>query len=270
MIKGDLLAKGRTAEVYLWGDDQVLKLFYDWCPPPWVERETKIAEAISQTDIPAPKCFGPVIVDGRQGIVFQRIQGFSLLKLMTSNPLHIAQYARLMADLQSQIHRQDGSALPPLRDWLRKDIQEAKPLSRTLRDFACRVLEDLPDGHALCHFDFHPDQIMMTAQGPMVLDWMTAFQGDPRADVARTSVILTMGSAAHMGWVTRTLVGVARRQVHRSYLKQYIGHNKGTDLITIRKWMIPIGAARLNEEIGEEEGTIVRFLDDAFKQKRSA
>jgi hypothetical protein len=27
-----LIAKGRTAEVYLWGDNRVLKLFHDWCP----------------------------------------------------------------------------------------------------------------------------------------------------------------------------------------------------------------------------------------------
>jgi len=27
-----LIAQGRTAEVYAWQDNQVLKLFYAWCP----------------------------------------------------------------------------------------------------------------------------------------------------------------------------------------------------------------------------------------------
>ena len=176
----------------------------------------------------------------------------------------MAHYARLLADIQSRIHRQDGSALPPLRNSLRKSIQEAESLDRNLRDFACKVLGDLPDGTALCHFDFHPDQIMMTTRGPVVLDWMTAFQGDPQADVARTLILLDMANIAHMGWITRGLVAVARRQIHKSYLKQYLVHNEATNLTTIKKWMIPVAAARLNEKIKKEEGTIVRFLRDAL------
>ncbi len=267
MTKGNLLAKGRTAEVYLWGDNQVIKLFHEWCPVSWAQRETEIAETISRTNVPAPKCFGSVTVDNRQGIVFQRIQGPSLLRLMTSNPLRMAHYARLLADIQSRIHRQDGSALPPLRNSLRKSIQEAESLDRNLRDFACKVLGDLPDGTALCHFDFHPDQIMMTTRGPVVLDWMTAFQGDPQADVARTLILLDMANIAHMGWITRGLVAVARRQIHKSYLKQYLVHNEATNLTTIKKWMIPVAAARLNEKIKKEEGTIVRFLRDASRNR---
>jgi len=39
------------------------------------------------------------------------------------------------------------------------------------------------------------------------------------------------------------------------------------DLTAIRRWMIPIAAARLNERIVEEVGTIGRFLREEFKKK---
>src|SRR5271157_2288140 len=222
MKRGALLAKGRTAEVYFWGDTQVLKLFYDWCPRNWIQRETDVAQTISQTDIPAPKCFGTVTVDNRTGIVFQKVQGPSLLSLMTSNPVRISSYARLMADLHIQMHKNDARTLLPLRSWLTRCIQEAEALPSDLRDFARSILQELPDGKALCHFDFHPGQIIMSKEGPIVLDWMTAFQGDPLADVARTSILLTMSRTDHLKWLTRVMVGVGRRQMHRAYRKQYL------------------------------------------------
>ncbi len=36
---GKPIALGRTAEVYAWQDNQVLKLYFDWCPPDWIEYE---------------------------------------------------------------------------------------------------------------------------------------------------------------------------------------------------------------------------------------
>ena len=37
-MKGPLLARGRTAELFAWGDRQVLKLLYDWRPTSWISR----------------------------------------------------------------------------------------------------------------------------------------------------------------------------------------------------------------------------------------
>ena len=47
-------------------------------------------------------------------------------------------------------------------------------------------LAGLPDGDQLCHGDFRPDNLVLTASGPVVLDWMTATRGVPVADVVRT------------------------------------------------------------------------------------
>ncbi len=44
--KGKLIARGRTAEVYAWQDHQVLKLFYDWCPAPWIKHEVDIGRIL--------------------------------------------------------------------------------------------------------------------------------------------------------------------------------------------------------------------------------
>jgi aminoglycoside phosphotransferase (APT) family kinase protein len=259
MSKGTLIAKGRTAEVYSWGDSQVLKLFYNWCPAEWVEREARVAEVISGTAVPSPRFFGRVRADGREGIIFERVQGVSLLRQMMENPLRLGEYARLMANLHSLIRAQSAATLPHLRDWLRKSIL-AVDFDRRLKQASLERLEKLPDGTQLCHFDFHPDQIMITEDGPKVLDWMTAFQGDGQADVARTLLLLTAGNVSHLGLMTRIVVGTGRRHMKRAYLKETIRLDPKLDMRVIRSWMLPIAAARLNERIAAEEQTLLRFL----------
>jgi aminoglycoside phosphotransferase (APT) family kinase protein len=46
------------------------------------------------------------------------------------------------------------------------------------------MLEPRPDGTALCHSDFHPDNVLVTAKGPVVIERDSAAWGDPPGDVA--------------------------------------------------------------------------------------
>jgi hypothetical protein len=270
MQKGMLLAKGRTAEVFLWGDDRVLKLFYEWCPQDWIDCEASMAARVSRTSVPAPECFGAIEVDQRKGIIYQRIQGPSLLNLMLMKPLRIGYFSHLMADLHKQIHQETGMGFSPLKPWLEKSIQETTELPTDLKELCLGTLKNLPDGDRLCHFDFHPDQIIMSKGGPVVIDWMTAFQGDPLADVARTSMLLTMSQTQHYAWHTRVLVGLARIKTNREYIKHYLGQSEAIASITVSKWKIPIVAARLNEKVKGEEYSILRFLRQAQRQLKSA
>jgi len=49
-----IIARGRTAEVLAWKDQQVLKLFYDWVPAGLIARESQAARLVSALDIPTP------------------------------------------------------------------------------------------------------------------------------------------------------------------------------------------------------------------------
>lgn len=54
MSKGALIGEGRIAEIYAWGDNQVLKLFREWCVPDWVDCEAQIARTVHAAGAPAP------------------------------------------------------------------------------------------------------------------------------------------------------------------------------------------------------------------------
>lgn len=42
----------------------------------------------------------------------------------------------------------------------------------------------------ILHMDLHPDNVMLTAHGPVVIDWRNATEGPADLDVALTAVIL--------------------------------------------------------------------------------
>jgi hypothetical protein len=56
--KGPMIGEGRTAEVYLWGDGEVLKLYRAGYPAQWVDYEAKVARLVFEAGLGAPAVAG--------------------------------------------------------------------------------------------------------------------------------------------------------------------------------------------------------------------
>ena len=259
------IAQGRTAEVFAWGEGKILKLFFDWCPPDWVQHESKISQILAESYLPVPKWYGMTEVDQRQGIIYERILGRSMLSLMTARPWLLVRYAREFAGLHAGFHRCDQDGLGSLRDSLRTTIQRVEILPADTKNQVLAILEDLPDGAPLCHFDFHPGQVMITSKGPIVLDWMTAFRGEPAADVARTEIIMQVGQLPYGGQLQRSLVNVWRGEFNRVYLARYLELNPGVSRESIDRWLIPVAAGRLAEKISGEQDQLLALIQKGIK-----
>src|SRR5262249_15504970 len=159
-------------------------------PPAHAEREYVASRALHAAGVPAPAAFEVLEVGGRCGIVFERIEGVSLLGYTQVRPWSIFRAVRLLAELHAQIHRRTApAALPSFRERIAARI-EASDAPEADRKAALEQLAGLPEGAALCHGDFHPDNILLTARGPVVIDWSSASRGDPLGDVAWTSHLM--------------------------------------------------------------------------------
>ena len=260
-----LLTRGRTAEIYNWEPGTVLKLYFDWLPQEWIDREARVGAMLADLYVPSPRVLGRVSVSGRQGLVLERIEGPSMLALMSAQPWLMGRLAGKFAELHHLINTQSGAGLPQVRAGLRQAIIQVDVLGPPIKEFVLEVLDTLPDGEALCHFDFHPDQVIMTTAGPKVLDWMTAFQGARLADVARTTVMSTIsGIPEYLIPLKRALIFAARNSFHRRYLREYLRLDKGASLEVLHQWMIPVAAGRLRENLPGDTRTIIRFLEGEF------
>lgn len=258
------IAEGRTAEIYPWDDHHVLKLYRDWCPPDWVEYEVRIAHLVQEAGIPSPEASEIVEVGGRRGLIYQRLEGISMVQDLKSRPWMLLKHAHQLAELQSKIHEKSTTGLPSYKDRLRYDIEETSYLTESLRREAHDVLNQLPNGQSICHGDFHPENVLITKRGPMVIDWMNACSGSPWADVARTSLILTIGvraAAKQIPLFLRMMV----RLFHRTYLRRYRAICADTEN-EMQRWMTLIAAARLNENIIAEREMLIELVKEGFAE----
>ena len=257
--KGAPLARGRTAEIYAWGQDRVVKLFFDWVPESAVHPEVEISRNLSATTLPTPKFLGAVEAEGRRGLLYERVDGPSMVRAMTTQPWRLTRLAAQFAELHAVIHQQQGDDFPPLRPQLTWTIEHTD-LPPDLKAHALATLDHLEDGNALCHLDFHPDQVILTPRGPVVIDWMTAAQGNPLADVARTVILLRVGQLPYGGWFQRAFINAGRRLFLRTYLRRYRQLHAGLTEAAIAAWTIPLAAARLREDIPGERDALLAFL----------
>jgi Ser/Thr protein kinase RdoA (MazF antagonist) len=253
-----VIAIGRTAEVYAWNDRQVLKLFRPEWPDEAVEREASIARAVWEAGLPAPSVGNLLEVEGRRGLILERIDGPSLGTRTGARPWTVLRAARALADLHAQIHDKRVPALPSQRESLRSQIDAAPELPGRTREAVLDVLARRPHGEQLCHGDFHPENVLVTNGGMTVIDWFCASQGNPAADVARSSLLLTAAAPLSSPIPTWLLEG-GRRLFHRAYLKRYLDL-RPTDLDELRLWQPVIAAARLAECIPEEKDRLVKLI----------
>jgi Ser/Thr protein kinase RdoA (MazF antagonist) len=261
MMLGDLIGEGRTAEVFLFGADRVVKLMRPGFDSRSLITEAERAAAAFRAGAPAPKVIEMVEVDGRRGIVFERVSGPSMLDELLRGAA-ANEMAIQLASLHSRLLKLHAQGLPDVRDRLADRIDEAGLLTLGERRACKDSLSDLPDGTSLLHGDFHPGNVHLTSSRRVVIDWMDAARGAPAADVART---MLLGSPATIPPDTPDrgrLVGVIEH--FRARYAERIHRHPGCSAREVEGWALPVAAARLSEGIAHEEPSLVTMVRRAL------
>ena len=191
---------GRTSNAGIPG--QVVKLFKEGFPP-WIsQEEARITQAVFAAGVPAPEVFGEVTLDGRFGIVLGRLEGPTLLQVTRSGAVTFAQAGAIIASLGLSVHR---ISPPPealhLRGWmaaafrLEGDIVPEHVASGIL----ALIDRQQQPGDGLCHGDIHPENVIITADGPRLIDLPFSLN---RQSNTRSVVKLLSLSIAH--YLSRT------------------------------------------------------------------
>lgn len=208
--------------------------------------------------VPSPAPGQIVDVNGRRGLIYERLEGISMLQDMNARPWMLFKHARVLAELQVQINQQSITGLPTYKDRLNYDISNTSELSEDLREKVFSMLEALPDGQNLCHGDYHPGNVIITKRGPLVIDWITACSGSPWADVARSRLLLSIGAKA-AGKQVRPIIRLVVKLYHHTYLNRYqsLMPDKANEL---GRWKPVIAAGRLNEGIAPEQEALLKIV----------
>ena len=254
MSKGELIAEGRTAEVFAWGDRHVLKLYRPWWSPEDVKFEARIGRALYDAGVAAPQVGDIITVDGKLGLIYERIDGPSMDQVVFTEPERTVEMARIFARLHAELHR---TTLPDFQSQRRRfiyNIGERTPyrLDEASRQHVLDILASLPDGNSLCHGDLHPANVLMSPAGPRIIDWENACTGSPAADVARAALLLEAYPFYIEAGPNREALLATVAAFREAYLDEYTALT-GISRPLIDAWRIPVAAARLHEGIEIEE-----------------
>jgi len=246
---GQLIGQGGEAEIYAWGEGKVLKLGFPSRSRGGVEDELQAARVAHEAGVPTPAVGETIELDGRIGIVFERVDGPSMLAHLVTHLWQMRRLARQMAEVHAAIHACRAPELISLKDEIRRLVEgaEAAEVDAAAKETILRRLERLPDGDSLCHGDLHPGNVTMSARGPVVIDWTDGRRGDPLADVARTWLLLRMAELPvdRKGrWLLQPVARVVLVAFYALYLRRYRQLRPFADE-ELAAWKLPNVALRL-------------------------
>lgn len=257
--KEQIIGRGNTAEVYRLDDNKILKLFRSGLYKGIIEREYQNGIIIQNILECVPKVYEIVEINGRYGIIYEEIQGTDMLKIMIGSLWKVNDYAKQLAHYHLSIQKPISDNICTVKEKLEEDLSSVDLLSDENKEIVRKYLKKLPEGNELCHFDFHPGNVMIANNKEVILDWMTACKGDACADVARTCLLLKYGEVAHAPWIVRRLISIFQHHIYKIYIREYLAISQRS-MEDIKSWELPVASARLREWISENEKKILLQL----------
>lgn len=265
---GDIIGTGKTSSVHALSHDKVVKLFHESEPDYIPELELSILESISTTKLKTGQQFEMVKVQNRIGIIMDRIHGINTMKSLIRRPWKTAETGRKMARLHHEIHSIRVPDIVSQQEKLEQKIETSEDILKSRYDKILTYLKTLEFNDQLCHGDFHPKNIMNSEGRLTPLDWGDAHCGNAFGDVARTYIVLSSphipsGTPLLMKWMLKKY----RKILVQSYISEYLKISN-TKWQQIESWLIPVAAARIEEDISNEKEWLLNLIDNYLTNKR--
>jgi aminoglycoside phosphotransferase (APT) family kinase protein len=144
------IASGREADVFALDGGRVLRRYRRAAD---VTGEAEAMAYVAGLGFPVPEVFAAHGSD----LVMERLDGPTMAQAVVAGDLAVEAGAALLADLLRRLHE-----LP------------ARPGAT----------------QPMLHLDLHPENVMLTGRGPVVIDWCNATDGPPDLDTALSALIV--------------------------------------------------------------------------------
>ena len=244
MMNDKIVAERPGKKIYREGD-KLIKLFDKGYSKADILNEALNQARVEETDLNIPKIEAVTVVDGSWSIVMNFIEGPTLEQLMQEHPEKIDEYLELFVIFQRMVQTKRVPFLNVFIEKRNRKISAAELDATTRYDLHTR-LSGMKRHTKLCHGDFNPSNIIISADGtPYIIDWAHATQGHASADVARTYLLFYLQGKV---------------EIAEKYLKLFCKRSD-TAIQYVQKWIPIVAASRLVKAPEEEKEFLKRWID---------
>lgn len=184
---GPIVARGRDAVLIDIGAGRLLRKFPG---PRDLSTEVAVMRHVAAAGFPVPEVYD--VHDG--AMVLERIDGPTMLDHLARRPWLLGRHARVLAGLHTRLHR---IAAPP--EW-RLSYGTAGT------------------GPVVTHGDFHPGNVILGRDGPVVIDWTNGGRGLAAEEIADVWLLLA-AARPDGGRAMQLLTTVLRRRFVSIFLQ---------------------------------------------------
>ena len=253
------IGAGRTAEVYDYKDDKVLKLFYSAFSTNIIEDEYLIAKNISTTTSLVPKVYDIVHTRNRTGIVYEKIKGEMLSDYLSGNIISTRKIIRKFVQTQKKISNINVENVPSHTNKLRQKITSSCLLSDSEKEIVLKYLSII-NNNELCHGDYHPENVFVDQNHDFkVIDWANMFVGNKYLDIARTYYLIKSGQSLNGKTKLGSLIEWFGRQIIAKLYWEEVKAEEGRKEYFLPCLFIVI-ITRYDENIEQEKKRIYNYV----------
>jgi aminoglycoside phosphotransferase (APT) family kinase protein len=175
-LPGPLLASGRDSDIFEFGPNKVLRRARNARSMAY---EASVMDYVRSQGYPVPEVFD-LQADGTE-LIMERVDGPHLLGAVEAKPWRVRRLSGVLAELHKQLHEIPAPPSAPVLD---------------------------ESSTTMVHLDLHPLNVIMSARGPVVIDWTNARRGHWASDVADAWLILSSAAVPGGGVVARVMTAM--------------------------------------------------------------
>ena len=259
------IGKGRSAEVYDYKNNKVLKLFYSTSNDKDIEYEYLITKSISDITCIAPQVYDVINIKNRVGIVYEKINGETLSNYLSRNFKNVRKIIKEFAQTQKIVNSINSENFLNHTDKLKQKIMSSNLLCDSEKETILKYLKVI-NNNEICHGDYHPENVFVDQNYNFrVIDWANTFVSNKYIDIARTYYLFKLGKSINKKTKLGQLIEWLGRQV---IIKLYWAEVK-TDK-NIKKYFLPcffiVIIIRYDENIELEKKWIRNYVSKNKKK----
>lgn len=186
--KATLAGDGFTSETYFTNDnDAMIKLYHDFVSEDEILREKRYSIGAFKLGIPTPISGDLIDVDGKKGLIFERIKTkVSFARALANNYSELDNLAKDFAEMAKKLHttKCNPNVFPNVKKIYKRYVEKFIGLSEEEKEKINAFIDNTKDDTTCIHGDFHFGNAIITEDNEKLFIDMSDFAyGDPLFDL---------------------------------------------------------------------------------------